>query len=354
MRILVVGDTYCPCTSFEAAFDALADGDTVDYVNVEDRPDWQPSTPSERGLTEYLGSPDQVIAALDGHDVLVVQGAPVTAEVIAADPALRLICCARGGPVNIDIAAASARGIPVVTTPGKNADSVADLTIAFMIMLARRIPEAMRYVDGGGAFGTDNYEGVRWFGHDLVGRTIGLVGFGQVGHRVASRASAFGSRLLAHDPFLDAADIVGGGAQPCDLDGLLAESDIVSLHARLTPENRGAFGAAFFGRMRPAALFVNTARHELLHEQALLEALASGRLGGAALDVATPSSSGRHPLLAAHPNVVIVPHIGGATWDTLERGAQMAGAEVQRLRLGLPLVNVANRSALPSASEVRR
>src|SRR6185369_104387 len=109
---------------------------------------------------------------------------------------LRLVCCARGGPVNVDLEAATERGIPVCITPGKNADAVAELTIAFMIMLARRLPEVLRHVERGGEFGHDNYEGAKWFGHDLAGHVLGLIGFGQVGRRVAIRAQALGMTVV--------------------------------------------------------------------------------------------------------------------------------------------------------------
>ena len=143
--------------------------------------------------------------------MLVVQGAAVSDAVLAASPKLQLVCCARGGPVNVDLAAATARGIPVVTTPGKNADAVAELTIAFMIMLARRMPEVLRHVEGGGEFGHDNYEGAHWFGHDLAGHVLGLVGFGQIGRRVATRAQAFGMSVVVCDPFVAPGDDRGGG-----------------------------------------------------------------------------------------------------------------------------------------------
>ena len=139
MRILVLGDSYCPSLSLRPAFEDLP-GHDVMFVDVIDEPSWRPSTPSEQHLREYLGSPAQVIAAYGGQEVLVVQGAPVTDAVIAAAPELRLICVTRGGPVNVDIGAATARGIPVVTTPGKNATAVAELTIAAMIIVAPADP----------------------------------------------------------------------------------------------------------------------------------------------------------------------------------------------------------------------
>ena len=348
MRILALGDSYCPSERFRPAFGALARSaaaPSVEFADVVDEPGWQPVTPSERKVKEILGSPDQVIARLDGHDVLVVQGAPVTDAVLDSAP-IRLVCVARGGPVNVDLDAAAERGIPVVTTPGKNANAVAELTIACLVLLARRVVDALRFIDGGGEFALDNYEGAHWLGHDLAGHTLGLVGFGQIGRRVAARAAAFEMRTLAYDPFM-ADDIVrAGGAEPVGLDALLEASDYVSLHARLSPDNRGLFDARRFAQMRAGAGFVNTARAELVDEAALHDALVAGHLAGAAVDIAT----GR-PTNAAHPliglgNVFVLPHIGGATIDTLETGGRMAAAEVQRFLDGEPLVNVANRAAL--------
>ena len=346
MRIVVIGDSYCPTSAFRKAFAALADDHEVVFADVADEPAWRPATPSELRLKEYMGSPRQVIALLGAADVLVVQGAPVTDAVLDAAPRLRLVCCARGGPVNIDVAAATERGIPVVTTPGKNADAVAELTIAFMVMLARRLPEIARYVEGGGEFAHDNYEGAHWFGHDLAGHTLGLVGFGQIGRRVALRALAFGMRVLVADPFVDPRVIREAGAEPVDLPALLASADFISLHARAMAANRGLIGAAQIGLLKPGAYFINTARDNLVDEGALAEGLANGRLAGVALDVVSPSpASGRHPLLA-FPNVIITTHIGGATYETSHHGAEMAVAEIERFLAGEPLVNVADRAAL--------
>ena len=135
------------------------------------------------------------------------------------------------------------RGIPVVTTPGKNADAVAELTIAFMVMLARRLPEVLRHVESGGEFGHDNYEGAHWFGHDLAGHTLGIVGFGQIGRRVAvpgRRVRHAGRRRPTRSS--TRATIVAAGAEPAGLDELLERSDFVTLHARATADNRGLIG----------------------------------------------------------------------------------------------------------------
>ncbi len=345
MNILVAGDSYCPTRVFAEPFRHLASEHSVTVFDLVDEPGWTPSTASELALREYLGSPEQLIRRLDGMDVLVVQGAPVSDAVLAAAP-LRLVCVARGGPVNVDLAAASALGIPVATSPGKNAVAVAELTLGLVVLLERRIAGSMRSNDAGGDYAVDNYEGARWFGHNLEGRTLGLVGYGQVGSRVATRALAFGMRVLVFDPFLDPRSIESPGVTLVDLPTLLASSDTVSLHARLTAENRGLFDAAAFAAMRPGAMFINTARAELIDEDALIAALASGHIGGAALDLARPTPAGAPRPLLDHPNVVILNHIGGSTYETLRRGGELAAAEIERLVRGEPLLNVANAAAL--------
>lgn len=350
MRILIAGDSFCPSEAFRAAFAGLAERHDVRFIDVVDDPGWVPTSPSERRLKEYMGTPAQLIEALDGADALMVQGAAVTDAVLDASPNLRLVGCARGGPVNVDLAAASARGIPVVTSPGKNADAVAELTLAFMIMLARRLPEVLRHVESGGEFGHDNYEGAHWFGHDLAGHVLGLVGFGQVGRRVATRAQAFGMSVIVFDPFVDRPAIEDAGCRAADLPTLLASADMVSLHARASADNRGLIGQAEVAAMKPGAYLINTARDLLVDEAALIEGLRSGHLAGVAVDVVSPSpNTGRHPLLA-FPNVVIATHVGGATYETLHHGAEMLAAETERLIAGQPLVNVANRADLPVGS----
>jgi D-3-phosphoglycerate dehydrogenase len=355
MKILVVGDSYCPSASLEPAFHELARNHDLTFADVTDEPGWKPLTPSERKVEEYLGSPGQVVGLLEGHDVLVVQAAPVTDAVIEADPGLRLICSVRGGPVNVDLSAASERGVPVVTTPGKNAQAVAELTLALMVMLARRMPEIARYVEAGGEVGRDNYEGAKWFGHDLEGHILGLVGYGRVGQKVARLALAFGMQVLVYDPYVDPEAVRAPGIEPADLDTLMARSDYVSLHARATPDNNAMIGREQFARMKRGASFINTARDTLVDEDALYDALRSGQIGGVGLDVVRPPDPGRLPNLGRRhrlldaPNVVITAHIGGATHETLLHGGEMAAAEIARLAARRPLKNVVNRASLEKA-----
>jgi len=260
------------------------------------------------------------------------------------------VCCARGGPVNVDVAAATDRGIPVVNTPGKNAEAVAELTIAFALLLVRAVPRASRYLLDRGSLAESVFEGSEFFGREAASLTLGLVGLGRVGRAVAARARALGFTLLGYDPLLPGA--VADGVDMVTLDALLERSDIVSLHARATPDNRHMFSHAQFARMRSGACFINTARESLVDEVALRRALEQGMLGGAALDVLErPPAGSRHPLLTA-PNIFATPHIGGATAETLARGAQRAVAAVASLLAGHVPEHVVNPQVLHTGSKV--
>jgi len=332
-----------PCRYFEQALGALQRAHDVAFFQVDDGQTFTPATPSELSLREFQGSPSELMARMDGVEVLVVQGAPVTDAVLDASPQLRLVCCARGGPVNVDVEAVTARGLPLVNTPGKNAEAVADLTLGFLVQLARGLPKAQRFLEEGNRL-KDNWEGAKFIGSDLRRHTLGLVGYGQIGRRVASRALPFGLTVLVYDPHVAVAD--DAVEQVETLDQLLVRSDFVSLHARTTPDNANMIDAHALAIMKPGAYLVNTARETLVDEDALDAALASGRLAGAALDVvrSTPAE-GRHRLLR-HENVVLTPHVGGATHETLLQGAEMIAAEIQRFAAGEPLLNVVNRSAV--------
>jgi D-3-phosphoglycerate dehydrogenase len=339
VKVLVVGDPYMPVSAYAGALATLDGLVDLSTMQIDEAGGTPPVTASERGLREYAGDPAAVARAVAGHDVLVVHGAPVSAEVLDAAP-LRLVCCARGGPVNVDVAAATARGIPVVNTPGKNAEAVAELTIAFALLLIRTVPQASRHLLEGGGFAESVFEGREFFGAEAPSLTMGLAGLGHVGREVARRAKALGFTVIGYDPVPPAEP----GAELVSMDELLTRSDIISVHARLTPENGRMFARDLFGRMRPGAYFINTAREGLVDETALRQALERGQLGGAALDV-LERTAGRHPLLGL-PNVFVTPHIGGATAETLARGARRAVAAVTDLLAGRVPANVVNPQVL--------
>jgi D-3-phosphoglycerate dehydrogenase len=331
VRVLVVGDSYMPAGVFTAALAGLGDSVSVTELQIDSPTAAPPRTDSERALREYVGDPAHIVAAVACHDALLVHGAPVSAEVLDAAP-LRLVCCARGGPVNVDVAAASRRGIPVTNAPGRNAQAVAELTIAFALMLIRGVHASARYLVDGGQLAENTYEGSEFIGAEAASMTLGLVGLGNVGREVAARGRTLGFTMLGYDPVRPT--IVPPGVTMVTLDDLLSRSELISLHARATPDNRHLLGAAAFARMPRGAFFINTARESLVDEDALAAALASGTLAGAALDVVERRPAGdRHPLLDL-PNVIITPHIGGATRETLQRGAEMTAAAVARLASG--------------------
>lgn len=337
MRVLAVGDSYMPRGVFRKAFRDLEPSHRIDYVDLDGAPAFTPVTESELRLREYFGSPDQVVRCMDGVEVLAVHGAPVTDEVLDASEVLRLVCCARGGPLNVDLEAVRKRGVPLINTPGKNAEAVADLTIAFLVMLARGIPKAMRFLDDGGEVG-GNWQGSQFMGNDLRGHTLGLIGYGQVGQRVAIRATAFGMHPLVYDPYVEVTEV----DQVNDLKELLGVSGFVSVHARATADNWHLIDERALSVMRQGAFLVNTARATLVDQGALDTALASGHLGGAALDVFAHGPPGERSPLLRHPNVVLTPHMGGATSETLMQGALMIAQEIEHFAADEPLSHVVN------------
>ncbi len=347
LRILVVGDSYCPSAVIRDAFNRIAPPHEVSFLDVRDDPGWGPSSTSERRIREYMGTPAQVIEALRGHDVLVVQAAPVTDAVLDSDPTLRLVCCARGGPVNIDVAAATARGIAVTTTPGKNADAVAELTIAFLVMLARRLREVLRHVDAGGEFGHDNYEGaklVRSRSRRPCARDRRLRPDRAAGSPAAPRRSACACSLTTRSSSLTRYAPVEPSRSICRRSCKGPTSSRCTRGRR--SDNRGLIGTHEIAAMRPGAYLVNTSRDSADRRAGCPRRARVGPPCRRRARRLSPSpASGRHPLLE-HPNAIVTAHIGGATFETLLHGGEMAVEEIERFAAGEPLRNVADRSVL--------
>ena len=250
-------------------------------------------------------SSSQLAALLPGVDGYIAGLDSIDAAALAAADGLRVVARYGVGVDNVDLAAAAARGVVVTNTPGANARSVAELTVALLLLLARPVLRAAAETRAGGW--------PRLPGLSLAGKTVGLVGFGAIGRQTARLLAGFDCRLLAHDPLLNEATAAALGVRAATLDELLAASDFVSLHAPVTPATRGMVDAAFLARMKPGAALLNTARGELVDEAALLDALTSGRLRGAALDAfAAEPPVGDNPLLAL-PNVIATPHMGAHT-----------------------------------------
>ena len=295
---------------------------------------WIEQTPLRIYSAEQLA--DRIKA--ESADVVVVESDSVSGPVF--DLSLRAIASTRGDPNNVDIAGATAAGVPVLNTPGRNADAVAEMTVALLLAVTRQLLPADSDVRSGNIFRDGSIPYQRFRGREIAGLTAGLVGLGAVGRATQWRLSGLGLRVVAHDPY-------NPDAQH-SLDELLAEADVVSMHAPVTDDTVGMVGAREFAAMRDGAVFLNTARAQLHDTDALVDALRAGKVAAAGLDHFVgewlPTD---HPLVGM-PNVVLTPHIGGATWDTEARQAQMVAVDLAALLSGEGPTHIVNPEVLGS------
>ena len=340
--IAIIGDRFMLSDMFESALvDACGDRVTCRKLDLpwpDEAMEHGYAVPGMDGLKEYMGRPEDVMAHVGDAPVLVTHLAPLSAQMFAAMPRLRLVAVSRGGPVNVDMAAARVHGVTVVNTPGRNASAVAEFTIGAILAETRNITrghDAMRR----GEYRGDLYR-ADVTGDELSEMTVGVVGYGAVGTRVVKLLRAFGCRVLVADPYvqLTPADREAG-VELVPLDRLLAVADVVTLHPRVTPETTGMIGADQFAAMKPGAILVNTARGPLMDYDALYDALTTGDLRGAMLETfAIEPTPPDWPLLQL-PNVTLTPHIAGASLKTVRIAAAKAAEEVRRWLAGEPPLN---------------
>jgi D-3-phosphoglycerate dehydrogenase / 2-oxoglutarate reductase len=283
--------------------------------------------------------PDKVsyLDVSENVDAVILRAETFTRGMIEASPSLKIIARHGVGTDNVDIPAASDKGVWVTSTPGSNSNAVAEHVFALLLSLTRRVvPAANRVLSGTWAEGRGDL-----IGFELSGRTLGIVGFGAIGKRVAAIARGFGMRVLASDPIARAEDVATAGADLVDLDTLFGASDIITLHAPLLPGTRHMVSTRELALMKSTAFVINTSRGGLVDEDALVTALTNGALAGAALDVLEaesidmkdPLSKNRVPLHEV-PNLLVTPHIAGQTQEAFQEAGSRSWSEVQAVLAG--------------------
>ena len=318
LRVLILGDDFTPAASFKTGLvNALGSLDVALTYHCVDSQPYDLSAVRSDEVSEAFGDIEEVANLARDCHVIVTTFAPVTARVLDAAPDLLAIACGRGGPVNINLAEATRRGIPVLFAPGRNAQAVAEFTLAGMINLMRQIPQAIDYLRDG-RWQTpreDTFE--KPSGPELGGRTVGLVGCGLVGSLVGRLLRAVGARVLAYDPFADAATLEAEGMEAVDLDLLLQNAEVISVHARVASGGPPILGPRQFDLMARRPYLVNTARAAAVDHDALAAALRDGRVTAALLDVYPEEPIPRDsPLLAFDKDRLhLTPHAAGVSRD---------------------------------------
>jgi D-3-phosphoglycerate dehydrogenase / 2-oxoglutarate reductase len=305
---------------------------------------------AERGIDAVMriGLPaDQLAAAIGEYDGLAVRSATkVTSALIEAAGALKVIGRAGIGVDNIDVPAATQRGIVVMNTPYGNAITAAEHTIAMMFALARQIPAADRSTQAG------KWEKSRFMGVELSGKTLGVIGCGNIGAIVADRAQGLKMRVIGYDPFLSAERAVDLGIERVTLDELLARADFITLHTPMTDATRGMIDAKALAKLKPGARIVNCARGGLIVEKDLAEALDRGWLAGAAIDVFVDEPATENPLFG-RDNVIATPHLGAATSEAQENVAVQIAEQMADFLLTGAVSNAVNMPSLTAEDAAR-
>ena len=317
MKIVGVGDLFIPEDTMEKIF-----REQNRLKGVFQKISWGVSDLAQlqrlRSVYEASGpgavpAPNHIIEQAGDAQILVVHFTPLSEEILCGLTDLKIVGTARSGVENIDLEAADNRGVLVVNVTGRNAEAVSDFTVGLMLSESRNIARShLALVQGTWRkqFINTPYSGV------LRDKTVGLVGYGQIGRLVARKLKGFDVRIVVFDPYASASTIQDDGCEMSDIKALFKESDFISLHARLTPESHHLVTAELFAAMKPSAYFINTARAGLVDQVALIEALQENRIGGAALDVYDQEPLAENSPLLRLDNVTLTSHLAGVTQDT--------------------------------------
>ena len=292
-------------------------------------------------------SPDELIGLIRGaHGLIIRSSTTVTAAVLEAGEDLMVVGRAGVGLDNVDLPTATKRGVMVVNAPQSNVLSAAEHTIALLLALARNIPQAHAALVEG------RWERSRWEGIELSDKVLGVVGLGRIGKLVAQRASAFGMRLVAHDPFISADRARQLNVELLELDELVAVADFVTLHVAKTPETLGLVGRELLAKAKPGLRVINVARGGIVDEDALAEAIRSGHIGGAAIDVWTTEPTTESPLFGLD-SVVVTPHLGASTREAQDKAGDTIAEQVGLALAGEFVPFAVNVSAAEASETVR-
>jgi D-3-phosphoglycerate dehydrogenase / 2-oxoglutarate reductase len=327
LSIFIIGDRFVTHQLFREALEknlATIHRKAIYHVVETNWPD-DPLKDIEE-VHEATGDVDAMVDLLHNVDIIVTDYGAVTKRMIESAPRLKLIAVARGGPVSVNTTAANERGIVVVNLPGRNSQAVAEFALGLIFCQIKGITECHADMKRG-IWRGDFYRFDR-APQELQGLTAGLIGFGNVGKLLARMLIAMRMRVLACDPFVKESDLQLSSVTAVDLETLLTQSDVVSLHARLTPQNTGMMGEEQFRAMKTSAHLINTARGGLVDHRALYRALKEGWIAGAALDIHdTEPIDPHHPLLEL-ANVTVTPHIAGSSRETAIRSADLLAKKV--------------------------
>lgn len=339
-KLLVIGDHFILPGLMRSSLGDLAD--RFDIVEASTPFPLEPFRDIAE-VREASGSEEQMIEALKGASICIAHHAPLTRHVIENAPELRLFIVCRGGPVNVNLVAATEHGIVVAYTPARNAAATAEHTIAMMLSAIRAIPDTDAALRRGQWKGDYTWETA---GFELETATVGLIGYGAIGHIVARIARGFGATVLVYDPYAKISE--EGLVQQVELNELLERANVVSLHARETPESRGILGALQIARMQRGSVVVNCARGSLMDYDAVADALRSGHLFAAAADVfASEPLPSNSPLLQLS-NFILTPHIAGGTRQAAGKATHIAVQELRQYLEGGALRYCANPEAYRS------
>jgi D-3-phosphoglycerate dehydrogenase len=278
------------------------------------------------------------------YDIVIVEGDEIKEDIIEQTE-LKLIGSVRGSPNNISVQAATAKNIPIIAVPGRNTIAVAEHTIALMLAQARKIVATERFLKND--FFVDDFKDfgkmyTHLMGFELFGRTVGVIGLGQIGFEVAKRLKAFGVEILVLDPYADSGKVKEVGGKSVELDELLKTSDIITIHCPSTDETRGMLGAKEFEKMKKTAILINTARASITDEYALRDALKSGVIAGAGLDVFSMEPVDSDNEFLELDNVTVMPHMGGNTVETVQRQSNSIVAGILAFLKGEKPPNILN------------